>query len=338
MGNVHLAMGQYKKALVSFQKARMIRPGAISPLFFAAVATEKSGELEKAAQLYEHIVEKRPEMVDVAKRYTELLVKTGGAEKAKAFLLRRLKDKRDDSGFTEFMLGKIYLGLNDIDAAKSYFKASDTKNPENPAGFMALADMYKSAGTLEDRIGSLRQAIKHNPEFSKAYVDLASSYLAGGNADQAIGILEEALKTNPDDPVIQNNLASLYLNLNGNDKLARAFELVQDAYQKLAKEPGINDTLGWAYYKKGFLKQAEWYIREAQRLAERPAAEADGDTGLKKDVPIVLYHLGVVLHAKGDDIEAQENLERALATGLEGELQADAQRILDMRLKGPEAP
>jgi tetratricopeptide (TPR) repeat protein len=203
---------------------------------------------------------------------------------------------------------------------------------------MALADLAKSVGTLEDRIGNLRHAIKYNPKFSSAYVELASSYLAGGDADQAISILEEALKKNPDDPVIQNNLASLYLNMKGNDKLTRAFELVQDAYQKLSTEPSINDTLGWAYYKKGFLKQAEWYILEAKRLAERQAAEAERDTELKKDVPVVLYHLGVVLHAKGDDIEAQQNLERAITTGLEGELQADAQRILDMHLKGPEAP
>ena len=174
------------------------------------------------------------------------------------------------------MLGKIYLGLNDIDAAKSYFRASVTKNEENPSGFIELADLAKSAGSLEDRIGTLRQAIKNNPKFSKAYVDLASSYLACGDADQAISILEEALTTNPDDPLIQNNLASLYLNLNGNDKLARAFELVQDAYQKLAKEPSITDTLAWACYRKGFLKHTEWCLREAQRLTERPAAEAEG--------------------------------------------------------------
>jgi tetratricopeptide (TPR) repeat protein len=352
MGNILLAQEKTDSAIICFYKAHMIQPEEVSPIYFTAIASEKSGSGEKAMNLYKSIMEKKPNLIDVSTRYVELLIKSGKAEKAKKLLMVWLKEGTDDSVFINYLLGKVCLALGDLESAKSYFEASVAENHVNSVAYIELAKVYKNENDIDKYINAMQSAIRDNNQLTSAYVELASYYLNIGNAQKAIQTLREGIITNPDDPLLKNNLAVLYLNEDEN--INKAFELAQSAYQELSNKPSVNDTLGWAYYKKGLYRQAEWYIKEAIRLGNLEAEwtkngnvrnldtsvadEHEGEEVHKpkimveekkaKNLAIVQYHLGMVLKDKGDDVGAKTSLEKALKVGLEGEFRRDAERIL----------
>lgn len=360
MGNILLAQEQFDIALICFQKAHMINQASVSPLYFAAIVAEKSGADEKALRLYQAIIEKHPEMIDVSARYAQLLINRGKAETAKAYFLAQLKEGIDNNGFIHYLLGKICLVSKDLESARIYFQASVEKNPGNSMAYMELAGIYHTENAIEKEIIILKSVIKHNSQQISAYINLASAQLLNGNTENAIQTLKEGLIINPHASHLKNNLAVLYLNRDENINIA--FELAQSAYQEMANEPSVSDTLGWAYYKKGLYRQAEWYIREAVRLGGWEAGSPEGkeagklggsetggleismdaeqESGMvrkstiidngKSDngLAMVRYHLGLVLKAKGDDVGAKKSLERALEVGLHGAFRRDAERVL----------
>jgi tetratricopeptide (TPR) repeat protein len=106
------------------------------------------------------------------------------------------------------------------------------------------------------------------------------------------------LKSHPDDPVACNDLAYHYAQRG--IRLDEALELVKQA---LAKDPYSGptlDTLGWLYYRKGWLRQAEVALLQAQQLTP-PEDRAE-----------VLYHLGAVYAEMGRYPQALRFLNRAL--------------------------
>lgn len=93
-----------------------------------------------------------------------------------------------------------------------------------------------------------------------------------------------------------NNLA--YLLIEQNKDIEEALRLAQKAKKKLPKDPDVMDTLGLAYYKKGFYDNA--------------VAEFLDSLELRPDHPVVHYHLGLAYFKKGDKDQARKELEKAL--------------------------
>ena len=90
LGNVLLAQRRYDEAMVRFKAASFLDPKAVSPLYYMAMANELSGKTEEALGLYRSLLEKNPKLVDAGMRYANLLIKTGGIERAKRFFEQAL--------------------------------------------------------------------------------------------------------------------------------------------------------------------------------------------------------------------------------------------------------
>ena len=94
-----------------------------------------------------------------------------------------------------------------------------------------------------------------------------------------------------------------------------ALKLAQVAKAKLPDDPGVMDTLGWIYYKKGL------YGNAVQELSDSLDALPDNAT--------VNYHLGAALFKKGDTAQAKSVLEKALSLDENFDGADDARRMLD---------
>jgi tetratricopeptide (TPR) repeat protein len=91
--------------------------------------------------------------------------------------------------------------------------------------------------------------------------------------------------------------------------------LAQRAKRNLATDPRIDDTLGWAYYKKKLLKQA---VASLEESVNRDAAN-----------PLHQYHLGMAYIQAGDWPRARQALGQALRSP-DFEAAGDAQKALTM--------
>jgi Flp pilus assembly protein TadD len=74
------------------------------------------------------------------------------------------------------------------------------------------------------------------------------------------------------------------------DRFDEAEELILRAYELQPKDPSIIDSMGWISYRRGHLREAESYMREAWKLMRNAEVAA---------------HLGEVLWAQGQKDEAR---------------------------------
>ena len=134
---------------------------------------------------------------------------------------------------------------------------------------------------------------------------------AQGKRDEARKSYEAIVSGTKDAPAASNNLAYIYAEDGIN--LDVALKLAAAAKQGLPDDPGVDDTLGWVYYKK-----------DLPSMAVRPLEES-----LKSlpDSAGVLYHLGLTYAKLGDKAKAREALERSMKIdpNVGGE---DARRVL----------
>jgi tetratricopeptide (TPR) repeat protein len=123
--------------------------------------------------------------------------------------------------------------------------------------------------------------------------------------------LEHALHLAPDDPLVLNELGYLYAERGVN--LDRAVRLVRRALANLP--PGVSfrvrgnieDSLGWAHYKRGEYGVALLHLERADKAVN----------ARKMTAPEITYHVGMAYLALGRRKPAVDSLSRAAKAGHE---------------------
>ena len=109
-----------------------------------------------------------------------------------------------------------------------------------------------------------------------------------------------------------NNLA--YLLADQNRDLNEALRLAGIAKKANPDDPGITDTLGWVYYKRGLYANA---VSELSFAAEK-----------LPDNATVRYHLGMSYLNNGEKEKARQELEKALSLDRSFDGSDEAQKAL----------
>ena len=122
----------------------------------------------------------------------------------------------------------------------------------------------------------------------------------------------EALAVDPDFAPAANNLA--YLLAIQDKDIDVALGYAQQAKEKLPNDPGVMDTLGWIYYKKGFYDSAISELSESVKLLP--------------ENPTVQFHLGMAYYKKGENAKAKVQLEKALSLSEEFDGADEARKTL----------
>jgi tetratricopeptide (TPR) repeat protein len=119
------------------------------------------------------------------------------------------------------------------------------------------------------------------------------------------------MEKNPRAGVAANNLAWLYAE---DGRLDEAVRLAGVAGEVLRDRPEPQDTLGWAYYRKGLPVLALTAFEQALELAP--------------DNPVYHYHLGLAHMRVGDEERGRASLRRALALKSDFAYAAEARSAL----------
>lgn len=116
-----------------------------------------------------------------------------------------------------------------------------------------------------------------------------------GNPAKAVADFRELLKRNPDNAEAKNSLGYTMLYL-PNPDVDEAWKLISEAYREMPLSAAVNDSLGWAYFKKGEWEKALHYLEFAVQNEQEPEMAA---------------HAGEVLWHLGRKDEAREMFRRA---------------------------
>ena len=114
---------------------------------------------------------------------------------------------------------------------------------------------------------------------------------------------QKALAINSQNPVANDGLARVMLHTGENLDVALA--LAQKALGVLPDSPGVADTLGWIYYRKGVYPLAINYLQEALSQQEK---------NKMPDKPDIHYHLGWAYEKSGQLALARQNFELSSRT------------------------
>ena len=319
IGNCRLVAGKYEEAETDFKKALTLAPQSMTAQYYLALVKEKNGQPDEAIQLYQSILVKAPNMADAGLRLAELLICEKRTEEA-IDIFSALVESYPENGYLKFMMGHIYHELKQLAKASHYYRLAIDDNPD-------LIKAYKKLAEIEpdnpQKIDIIQDAIKKRSNSTELKMILANCYFNEGKLDLAIDMMKNLYQMNPQNTAVANNLSWLYLEkeINLND----AYELASAAFEKEPENPFYAHTLGFALYKKGIFKQAEWYLNEAIRLIER---DKEKDPGYNRHKAIFVYHLALS-HIKTDNEDkALEKLRFAVDLGLPQKYNNHALQIL----------
>ena len=155
-------------------------------------------------------------------------------------------------------------------------------------------------GKKKSAIKKFTAAVKANPKNAAAYLSLGTLYEQSKAYSKAIQVYQDALNNNPKFWFAANNLAFLLAEkATSAAELEKALEMALQAQKYRPGSAEVLDTLGWIYYKKGDINNAHGFNGKA--------IEFDPDNA------ILNYHMGMVFYKSGNNDQAREKLEKALA-------------------------
>jgi tetratricopeptide (TPR) repeat protein len=295
-------------------------------LIQASDAALRNGNFPIAEQLLKRVVEKEPKHKTVRRNLSFVLVQQRKFDEAIAVL----RDQTKINPFEDYaynMLGRVYWYQQDYANAEESFRKQLEVSPLDQTAHSNLGQLYVDWRKYKEAIPALERAISLAPEQEILHVSIGRAYLALGEAPKAIAAFEEALKLSRT-PLVLNNVA-YYLAVEGAqlDKAQQYAEsavttvatslrnletgnLTLEDLQAVASLAAYWDTLGWVFFQKGDLDNAEKYIKASWAIQQHSevghhigsVAEKRG----KKDDAIRLYAQGAVAdHVRP---EARESL------------------------------
>ena len=202
-----------------------------------------------------------------------------------------------DSPDASFLEGKIYAAQGKWGNAETALLKTLERNPAYPNAAGLLVSTYLAAEKLANAIAILEGELSRNPEDPRALMAVAMIYERTKDFPRAREAYEKLVSLKPDYAPALNNLAYLYAE--HFDLLDKAGDLAQKARALQSADPGIADTLGWIFYKKGDYQQALTLLQEsARKLPQNPEVQ---------------FHLGMASYMMGQRESAKEAFLRAAA-------------------------
>ncbi len=331
-GRISLAKGDGPGAVSKFWSVITDYPDHMGGYLGLASAHAMNKDFDMALDVLQTGLKKKPDAINIL----QAMVRINLAKKDMAAAEKNLKKivSLDPQNLGAIAgLGDFYLAMNRYDDAMAQYETLKTQEKgealgmlktanalarqdkldqaieEMTAGYEAnskssvfitsLARLYMKEGRYAAAIEKFQEAVNVDPNNGLAWFGLTQAHEMRKEYSQAMKIYEQILKHHPNSWMAANNLASYLAELDPtDDNLDRAVTLAREAKRLNPDSPLVGDTLGWALYKKGEVKQAETYISNAyEKIPDNVA---------------VAYHMGVVSHHLGNRQTAAKMLKKVM--------------------------
>ncbi len=221
---------------------------------------------------------------------------------------KKVTDSPASLALIEYLEGNIFLAKKD---SKRFKKAIETE-PNNPAAYVALAEIYAREKRFDEAIKEYESVIAKNPKYLAGYMAVGTIYDLKGDGKKAETHYRKALEIKKDFGPAANNLAWNLAERGGN--IDEALTFAQIAKEQLPNSSAVMDTLGYIYYLKGSYLNA---IAEFQDSLARDPAN-----------PVINHHMGLAQYKNNDKAKAKDYFEKALQLDPNFKGADDARKLL----------
>ena len=301
MGALALARHEFASALEWGERAKQINPSRSYAYGVIADAQVELGRYAEAVDTLQAMVDLRPDMSSYA-RVSYLRELHGDPEGALEMMQLAVDSGlpyAENTAWTRTQLANLYFNMGDLEHAEQEYQLTLQNHPDYVYALAGLGRVRAAQGNMNEAIGLLNEAvgIMPMPEF---VITLGELYQAAGQEEQAKGQYQllETIETLHRANGVDMDMEIALFNTDHDRSLEQTVKLAREAY---AKRPNIHgaDVLAWALYKTGKYEEAQKYSEVALQLGTKDALK--------------LFHAGMIALKLGDETQAREYLEQALA-------------------------
>jgi tetratricopeptide (TPR) repeat protein len=276
--------------------------------YHLAMQNQESGRLPEAINIYQKILQSKPEHSEALNNLGMLYHELGDLVKAEP-LLRKAATLKPDNAYFHFNLSLALLGQGNLEQAELACTQAVLVNPSFAEALNTLGNIQASQGKLDQAESSYRRAIALRPDFAGTLNNLGNVMNEKGDFESALSCYEQALSMKPDLEDALQNRNRLLAKTNWQSLLQEALALhnignYQEAeaiYRQVIEakpdSPEAHSQLGSSLLKQRRMLEAE--ISQRQALA------------LKPDFASAHFNLGNTLSDQGRFVEAEASFRQA---------------------------
>jgi tetratricopeptide (TPR) repeat protein len=190
LGNLYLAGGDPKNAVVEYEISSRLRPDSVPPLVNASMAYYALGEKEKAEKSLRRAVKLAPENAPARLNLGMLLAELGKEKEAEKEF--RAAAKADPKSAQAAYNLCVVTSKNRMDEAIKWCRKAADLRPEEPRYGYTYAFFLDKKDDTAKAIPVLRKIVERNQPFPPAYVLLGSIYEKQGKTTEARKIYKQA--------------------------------------------------------------------------------------------------------------------------------------------------
>jgi tetratricopeptide (TPR) repeat protein len=295
--------GQFSSAEQDAGKA--ISLGQQDPMGYIQMGNLKLAEKQYSAaeKAYRQALALAPSSSDALSGLMNTFLAQKQVDAAIAAAKAQIARVSDSSAFYDLLGTVLFNNKKDLDGAETALAKSASLDKANTDALLKLGQVQLAKGSAAAAIATYQQSAKDNPHEITFKILLGELYDKQHASAQAQAAYRKALEIDPDNALACNNLAYLLLENGGN--VDEAVSLAQTARRAAPDSSSAADTLGWAYYRKGFYSQSVDLFQQALKLAQKAN---------RPDNPNLHYHLGLAYQKTGQTAQAKQELEHVLKT------------------------
>ncbi|AFG37983.1 tetratricopeptide repeat protein [Spirochaeta africana] len=165
-----------------------------------------------------------------------------------------------------YYLGLSYAKLEQFDEALLYLEqvaASDLDFARIFQGRLIIGYIYAVTERYRLAEFEFNQLLEEGYESPKVYAALAFTLYKQEKTAQSISLLEKALELDPENPNALNSLG--FILADKEIRVGVALQYCRRAYDHNPRNPAYQDSLGWAQFKCGNIREAIRYLSMARQ-------------------------------------------------------------------------
>ncbi len=248
LGSAQLAANQLAEAEKTFRSWLALEPASIDATQRLANVLTRRGKHAEVAAVFENLADHAPSNVQAHR----MLVGHYLARQDAATALRSLELRAERPNATldiKLLLAATYEKLGKRKQMRSLLESLAQLAADDTRVWVALAQLESLEGQKRQSEAALRKLVTLDPNSVLGHARLGSVLAELGQPELAAQEYERVLQLVENDVIALNNAAALYNEQLGNP--SRAVELAERALAVDPRIPQVQDTLGWALFKRG---------------------------------------------------------------------------------------
>ncbi|MEM7225453.1 MAG: XrtA/PEP-CTERM system TPR-repeat protein PrsT [Pseudomonadota bacterium] len=263
-----LAVGRNKEAAETLEGVEIETTNDTQLLAAIGQQVLRDGDLEASREIFERVVEIRPESSHGRTGLAAANLGLGETETSIEELERALQANPGNVGAAALLIVN-YLNDGKYDEALRSSLEMQQTNPESPHGYTLAGLAEAGKGDVDGAVQEFRRALEVSPGDYNATNNLALILIDRGEEQEAQQLYEEALEVNPNHGPLLLKVAQMRLNM-GETQAAR--DLVERVVELYPNDDGLKMSLARLYMRTGEpLKALDQIEGVSTREARNPA-------------------------------------------------------------------